>query len=165
MTNAEGTKIGSVTGARTSNSRPSLESGRGLSRPKPGESAEASRLSEFGKRLNPRRENPKSFVELGIDAFQTVLGYARQQIVDPMKSLGRFVGLGLAGAVVGALGIVLGLFGLLRLLQTETEPFLNGATSRWLSFAPYLVVIIVGASIVGFIFSRISKDNARKQVR
>jgi len=134
---------------------------------KPSGTATTARVSSLRQRLNPRREDPKSFVELGTNALQTVVGYARQQIVDPLRSLGKFIGFGMAGAVITGVGLVLVLFGLLRLLQTESRDLVGGATQggRWLSFAPYLIVIIVGAAILGFVFSRITKDNARKQVR
>ena len=78
------------------------------------------------------------------ELWQLVLGYARQETLDPVKSLGRFLGFGLGGAVLGSLGAVLLLLGGLRLLQTETGEAFDGN----LTFIPYLLVLVVSGAIV-----------------
>jgi len=78
------------------------------------------------------------------DLLQLVVGYAKQETLDPIKGLGRFLAFGLAGALVGSLGVVLLLLGALRLLQTETGSVFQGR----LTWIPYLLVVIAGAGVV-----------------
>ena len=47
-----------------------------------------------------------------------VVGYARQETWDPLKTLGRYVGFGVGGGVAIGLGCVFLLLGLLRGLQS-----------------------------------------------
>ncbi len=79
------------------------------------------------------------------DLFQLVVGYAKQETLDPIRNLGRFVGYGLAGALLGSLGAVLLLLGGLRLLQTETGDAFDGK----LSFVPYVLVLVASGAIAG----------------
>ena len=63
------------------------------------------------------------------------VGYAKQETIDPLKGLGRYVGFGVGGSLLLAIGPV-ALLGLavLRALQTETGAG-SPATGRWV---PYL---------------------------
>ena len=54
--------------------------------------------------------------------------------------------------ILMALGFIMLLISLLRVLQTETDVFDDG----W-SFVPYFIVVLVGAAIAGLFASRISK--------
>lgn len=65
--------------------------------------------------------------------------YAKQETVDPLKGLGRFVGFGVGGSFVLGLGLCLLGLAVLRALQTETGDTFEG---NW-SFVPYLVTILV----------------------
>ena len=78
------------------------------------------------------------------ELWQLVLGYAKQETLDPVKNLCRFLGFGLGGALLGSLGAVLLLLGGLRLLQTETGEAFDGN----LTFIPYLLVLVVSGAIV-----------------
>ena len=77
------------------------------------------------------------------ELWQLVVGYAKQETLDPVKNLGRFLGYGLGGALLGSLGAVLLLLGGLRLLQTETGDAFDGN----LTFIPYLLVLVVSGGI------------------
>jgi len=79
------------------------------------------------------------------DLLQLIIGYAKQETLDPIKGLGRFLVWGVAGALVGSLGLVLLLLGTLRLLQTETGTAFDGR----LTWIPYLLVVVIGAGIAG----------------
>lgn len=79
------------------------------------------------------------------DLLHLVIGYAKQETVDPVKGLGRFLAYGLAGALVGSVGLVLLLLGALRLLQTETGSAFGGRRT-WI---PYVLVVIASAAIAG----------------
>lgn len=74
-----------------------------------------------------------------------VVAYAKQETVDPLKTLKRYLAFGLSGAVAIGAGLCFGLLALLRGLQ-EIDLFndpdaVNGGT--W-SFVPYLVTFLVG---------------------
>lgn len=79
-----------------------------------------------------------------------VVTYTRQETIDPLKTLGRHLGLGLAGSLLIGIGWVFALLALLRGLQQVS--FFNdvaapdGGTWSWL---PYLIVTIVGAVVAG----------------
>jgi len=77
------------------------------------------------------------------DILQLVIGYAKQETLDPVRNLGRFLGFGMGGALLGSLGAVLLLLGGLRLLQTETGSAFDGN----LTFIPYLLVLVVAGGI------------------
>ena len=76
--------------------------------------------------------------------------YVRQETVDPLRSLGRFLGLGIAGSLMMATGVVLLGVGALRLLQDWSV--LNDS---W-SWVPYLVVAVALVMIAALAGRRIS---------
>lgn len=80
---------------------------------------------------------------------EEILGLAKRYIVQetigPLKRVAKVLGIGLAGATVFAVGGVIVLVGVLRVLQTETDNIFGG---NW-SFAPYLLTGVVGVAVVG----------------
>lgn len=81
------------------------------------------------------------------DIKEMVVAYAKQETVEPLKGLGRYLGYGLGGSIMVALGLVLlGLAGL-RALQTETGTTFTG---NW-SFAPYFIVLVGLALIIALL--------------
>jgi hypothetical protein len=94
-------------------------------------------------RRDDKAKKKKSLPGEAQDLFQLVVGYAKQETIDPVKSLGRYIGVGMAGALLSSLGALLLLLGVLRLLQTETGDTFDG---NW-NFVPYVVVLAVSAAI------------------
>lgn len=94
-------------------------------------------------RREEKAKKDKSLPGEAQDLFQLVVGYAKQETLDPIKNLGRFVGYGLGGALLGSLGAVLLLLGGLRLLQTETGEAFDGN----FTFVPYVLVLLVSGGI------------------
>lgn len=94
-------------------------------------------------RREEKAKSDKSLPGEAQELFQLVVGYAKQETLDPVKNLGRFIGYGMAGALLSSLGAVLLLLGGLRLLQTETGDTFDG---NW-SFVPYVVVLVVSGAI------------------
>jgi len=94
-------------------------------------------------RREARDKKEKSLPGEAQELWQLVVGYAKQETLDPVKNLGRFLGFGLGGALLGSLGAVLLLLGGLRLLQTETGEAFDGN----LTFIPYLLVLIASGGI------------------
>lgn len=87
--------------------------------------------------------NGKSLPTLATELKDMVVTYAKQETIEPMKGVGRFVGFGLAGSMLLSMGLVLLVLAGLRALQTETGTTFEGG---W-SFAPYLITL-VGCVIV-----------------
>ena len=94
-------------------------------------------------RREKRDDKDKSLPGEAQELWQLVIGYAKQETLDPVKNLGRFLGFGLGGALLGSLGAVLLLLGGLRLLQTETGSAFDGN----LTFIPYLLVLVASGGI------------------
>jgi hypothetical protein len=91
----------------------------------------------------PPGDDDKSVVGKGQDVWQLVVAYAKQETVDPLKGLGRWIGAGLGGSLLIATGVSLLLLAALRALQTETGTTFTG---NW-SWVPYLIVLF-GALVV-----------------
>ena len=84
--------------------------------------------------------------------------YFKEQTVQPLKELGRFVLFGAVGSVFVAFGVVIGLLGVLRMVQA-LFPVLDGS----LSFIPYLIVVVlallVGALVVQRVFAGATRSS------
>jgi hypothetical protein len=88
---------------------------------------------------------PQSIPEVLADLKDLTVIYARQETIEPLRSLGRFFKLGGIGVLLVGIGVVeLTLF-VLRVLQTETGTALTGS---W-SWVPYLVAILFVALVAG----------------
>jgi hypothetical protein len=85
-----------------------------------------------------QRLETKSLPQVLGELKDLTVTYARQETIDPVRGLGRFVAYGVGGSFV--LGVGLCLLGLaaLRALQTETEAF----DGFW-SWVPYLITAVV----------------------
>lgn len=90
---------------------------------------------------------------------QLVVGYAKQETVEPLKSLGRYLGFGIAGSLLVFLGAFFWGLGLLRLMQSF-EVF---SGSSWASSLPYVIAIAGLLLILALIYSAMSR--ARRKVR
>ena len=103
--------------------------------------------------MAPRSDNgTRGLRHAGDDAFQLTVDYLKQETVEPLKGLGRFLYMGIAGSFCLAGGILLILIGILRLLQTETGSALTG---DW-SWVPYAVVVLLGIGVIGVAAWRIT---------
>lgn len=103
--------------------------------------------------MTPSSDNGNSGLRnAGDDAFQLTVDYVKQETIEPLRGLGRFLGFGIIGSLALAFGILLLLLGVLRLLQTETGTALTG---HW-SWVPYAVVILLGVVVIGVAVWRIT---------
>jgi hypothetical protein len=91
--------------------------------------------------------------EIATDLWGLTKDYARQETVEPLKGVGRYLGYGAAGALLLGIGVILLMLAGLRALQTETGDALDGN----LSWLPYLIVLVVASALVAWAVSRISK--------
>ena len=95
----------------------------------------------------------KSLSEIVQDLWDLLVAYARQETIDPLRNIGRYLAFGVGGMIVITLGVfLLGLSGL-RALQTQTGDVFAGF---W-SWVPYLLVALVFGGLVALAISRIGK--------
>jgi hypothetical protein len=95
----------------------------------------------------------KSLPKLAAELWDLVRAYARQETVEPLKGLVRFVSFGIAGSFLLGAGLVMLAVGGLRALQTETGDLFDNN----MSWAPYLIVQVVCLGIAGLAISRVGK--------
>ncbi|MFP5256784.1 MAG: hypothetical protein ACLGI8_13160 [Acidimicrobiia bacterium] len=95
---------------------------------------------------------PAGIPELVSGLWQLTVDYAKQETVDPLKGLGRFVGFGIGGAFALGIGVTLLLLSGLRALQTETGTAFTGN----LSWIPYLIAVAVGGLLIALAVARVN---------
>jgi hypothetical protein len=100
-----------------------------------------------------RDDDAKSIPQVATELWELSVAYAKQETIDPLKGLGRFLGYGIGGAILFGLGSVLLLLAGLRALQTETDTTFTGN----LSFIPYLIVVAGALLLVGLVVWRVVK--------
>lgn len=104
------------------------------------------------------KSEDKGMGEVVGELWQLTKDYAKQETVDPLKALGRFVALGVPGSVLLGLGSTLLALGLLRLLQNETGDVFDG---NW-SFVPYLIVLLLALAVAGAAAMAITKTRDKE---
>lgn len=92
------------------------------------------------------------------DVQETLIAYAKQETVEPLKTLGRYLGFGIAGSVMVFLGSFFVMLATLRLLQS-LDLF---AGSSWASLGPYAIAIVVLVLAMLIIYSALGR--ARRKV-
>ena len=106
--------------------------------------------------LPKRSSDPKEAVT---EALDLVKAYARQETIEPLKNLKRFVGFGVVGGLLVALGLFFLALSGLRYMQTHRF-FGQHLTGNW-SWLPYLIVFLFTIVIAGLFASRITKGDDR----
>ena len=101
----------------------------------------------------------KSLPTLATELWELVVAYLKQETVEPIKGLGRFVGFGIAGSIVLTIGLVLLVLGGLRAVQVETAPHLTGS---W-SWVPYLIVLVAAGLFAGLAARAITSKKRKAQ--
>lgn len=96
--------------------------------------------------------------QAGGDAVEVLVAYVKQETLEPIKGLGRFLVFGVAGSILLAVGVVLLLVALLRALQTETGTTLSGN----LSWVPYGCVAVVALLVMALAGWRITRGPAAR---
>lgn len=94
-----------------------------------------------------------SIPQVATELWELATSYAKQETIDPLKGLGRFLGYGIGGAIALGVGVVLLLLSGLRALQTETSTTFTGN----LTWVPYLIAVAVGVLLIGLAMLRVSK--------
>ncbi len=85
-----------------------------------------------------------------------VVDYAKQETIDPIKSIGRYIGWALGGALAFGIGAVFLGIGALRFFQTSLPEALDGrGKSSWF---PYMATILLLAAATGFVALKLTKE-------
>ena len=79
----------------------------------------------------------KSIPETLSELKDLTVTYAKQETIEPLKGLGRFIAAGVAGSLLLGIGLVLWALAGLRALQTETGDTFDGDYT----WAPYGIVL------------------------
>src|SRR5262245_20786142 len=87
---------------------------------------------------NAPRPRTKPLPELVTELRELVVAYVKQETLEPLRSLGRWVGFGFAGSLLLGFGVVFLAMSALRALQEETGDTFTG---HW-SWVPYVIVIV-----------------------
>ena len=89
------------------------------------------------------------------DVVDTIVEYAKQETIGPLKGAGKWLIVGSIAAVMVSIGMSLTLIGSLRLLRDVTGNAFDGG---W-SFAPYLIICVVSVVVIGLVLSRVKRRN------
>ncbi len=95
-----------------------------------------------------------------IDLRDLLIAYSKQELLDPIKDSGRFIGFGLGGALVIALGIFFIAIGTLRMFVTEFESAFSGNLSVFSYFA--VIALLTAGAVTCFKVSRSAPKDGPK---
>ncbi len=91
----------------------------------------------------------------GAKEIQTmIVAYAKQETIDPLKSLGTFLAWGISGALFVFLGTFFLGLGVLRLLQ---QSFDGGHIGSAAPYAITIAMLLVTIAVIFLLFSRSKK--------
>lgn len=119
--------------------------------------------------LSPLRRGGKEAKDGAAELAKLLLAYTKQEALDPVVAQLKSLGLGIAGALLLAVGTVLLAFGFLRALETEFGPTTGpahpygtaGALSGDWSWVPYMGATLVCLAVAVWCALRILKGARR----
>jgi hypothetical protein len=82
-----------------------------------------------------------------------VVDYIKQETLEPVKGLGRYIVFGVAGSVALSIGLAVLAVGFLRLLQGETGSTFTGN----LSWIPYVICAVLVVAIAAVAVKAVSR--------
>lgn len=106
-----------------------------------------------------RPSRPKPLPTLISELWELTVTYLKQETVEPIKGLGRYIALGVAGSVFVSIGVVLLVLAGLRALQEETGDTFQG---NW-TWAPYFITLIGCVFVIALSVRAISKGKGPKK--
>lgn len=102
-------------------------------------------------------EESKSVGTLIVELREMIVAYVKQEAIEPIKQLGRFLALGVAGSLLLAVGLVTLTLAGLRGVQSATGSTFTG---NW-SWAPYLFTL-AACGLVALLAARAITAKSRK---
>ena len=100
----------------------------------------------------------KDISTLASELWQLLVDYAKQETVDPIRGLGRFLSYGTGAMVLIGIGGVMLTVALLRVLQEETGTTFTGS----LSWIPYFITLAVASGVIYLSLKMIKRNGARR---
>jgi hypothetical protein len=104
------------------------------------------------------RDEQKSIAQVLSELWELLVSYAKQETVEPLKGLGRFVGYGLLSALLLSIGVLLLTLSGLRFLQVHTDTHLTGS---W-SWVPYFAALVILSGLIALIVRAIRPKGSRR---
>jgi lysylphosphatidylglycerol synthetase-like protein (DUF2156 family) len=89
-----------------------------------------------------------------------VVKYIKEETIQPVKEMGRFIAFGALGSIFVGFGTTLLLIGALRFLQEQFK-VLDGS----LSWLPYVIVAVLAAAVIGLTMWRIVSGAAKRRLK
>lgn len=89
-----------------------------------------------------------------------VLKYIKEETIQPVKEMGRFIAFGALGSIFVGFGTTLLLIGALRFLQEQFK-VLDGS----LSWLPYLIVAVLAVAVIALTMWRIVSGTAKRRLK
>lgn len=122
---------------------------------KPASASRSSRSmsDSAGKTRSSGDDGDNNIVHTASEMLNLTRDYAKQEIQDPLKSLGNYVLWGGVAWLLLGVGCLMLSIGLLRALQTETGSTFTGS----LSFVPYAIVLVTAAVVLGIAAAILTK--------
>ena len=106
-----------------------------------------------------QRAQTKSLPTLAVELKDLVVAYAKQETLEPIKGLGRFIAFGIAGSVLVALGMLLLALAVIRVLQEEVPDLVDGN----FSWVPYAIGIAFCAAVMALAIRGINTAKRRRE--
>lgn len=107
-----------------------------------------------------KAKKPSSPVGQIPETIQLLKDYVRQETLGPLKGAGRWIALGVVGAILIGGGTAFLAVGTLRLIQSEWPSTFQG---RWMSLVPYLSALVFCLIVAGLAVLRINKQPLNKE--
>ena len=89
--------------------------------------------------------------EDSVDVVDTVIGYVKQETLEPLRGIGRWIAVGTVASSMVSIGMVMILIGSLRFIDDICGHAFDG---MW-SFAPYLIVFVVSVGCIAVTLTRV----------
>lgn len=99
----------------------------------------------------------KSLPNQVTELWELVVAYTKQETVEPIKNLGRFVAFGVVGSLLLAVGLPTLVLATLRAVQAESGDHLTGS----LTFVPYLAAAALALLFAGLAAWGISRKKKK----
>ena len=120
--------------------------------PKTGAKKTGAKSAAAKKKAEPLADIPAT--------VQLLKDYVRQETLGPLKGAGRWIALGIVGALLIGGGTAFLALGALRLIQSEWPDTFAG---RWMSLVPYASALMFCFFVAGMALLRINKQPLNKE--
>lgn len=109
------------------------------------------------KKIEPKKTTTVGQIP---ETVQLLKDYVRQETLGPLRGAGRWIALGIVGALLIGGGTAFLALGALRLIQTEWPATFAG---RWMSLVPYASALMFCFFVAGMALLRINKQPLNKE--